>query len=225
MADAKKKPEEAAAGTEEKAKEKGGKKAVLIAVIIVVDLLLMAGMAYFIVKKLKGEPPKMDIEKVKEEEEKKKRESVTRMGHTLDKPLTLVVNIEGPDGPHYLKCAVQLEWDAHEGEGGGGGHGGGGGNHPEIQKRLPKITDIILNILSSQSMTELLKPSGKQRIRESIMAEVNAILPPPGHGEEGAEKGKQSEDGHGEGPGEHGAAGHAAGGLVRNVYFTEFLVQ
>ena len=47
----------------------------------------------------------------------------------------------------------------------------------EIMKRMPKISDIIINVLSSEPYQELLRPSGKQKMKESIVSEVNAILP------------------------------------------------
>lgn len=197
------------------------KKALIIAGIVIADLGLMAGLGFYIVGRLKagaGPDPAAEAIRKQEEEEKKRKEAVTRIGHVLPKPLPFTVNINGNAGEsHYLKCAIQLEWDgvhgAEEG-GGGGGHGGGtalDATGQEIEKRMPKITDIIINILSSQSYADLMKPAGKQKIKEAIVAEVNAILPEPAHAE-------------GEEPGDGGA--HAGPqGRIRNAFFTEFIVQ
>jgi len=200
------------AGAEGEAKAAGGsgkKKMIMIAVILVVDLLLMGGAAMFIVSKLKPKDTTAEDQKAKEEEEHKALEALTKIGMTLPKPLTFTVNIAGstPEETHYLKCSLQLEWEAAEhgegegkAEGGGGGHGGGGAGGPSdplgiaIMERMPKITDIVINILSSQPYLELLKASGKQKVKESIISELNAILP-TGHGH------------------------------LKNVFFTEFIVQ
>ncbi len=144
------------------------KKIIIIAAILVADLAIMGGMAFFIVNKLKTKDPTADAAKENAEEEKKKHEEATEMGHVLEKPLALTVNIvSNGSESHYLKCAVQMEWDEKK--------------YPKMAEgmshRLAKITDIIINILSSQSYADLLKASGKQRIRESIVTEVNGILP------------------------------------------------
>jgi flagellar basal body-associated protein FliL len=185
----------------------GKKKLIIIAVVIVVDLLLMGGAAMFIVSKLKPKDTTAEDHKAQEEAEQKAHEALTKIGHTLPKPLNFTVNIAGstPEDTHYLKCALQLEWDAAaHGEGeeaaAGGGHGGGAAAGPTdplglaIVERMPKISDIVINILSSQPYSELLKASGKQKLKESIIAEVNAILP--------------THHGH-----------------LKNVFFTEFIVQ
>lgn len=211
-----------AGAAEGKPAKKGlNKKVLIIAAIVVADLGLMAGVGLFIVNKLKGGPdPAVEAIKKQEEEERLRREEATRIGHVLPKPLPFTVNIAGTDGEsHFLKCAIQLEWEGiHGEEAGGGGHGGGpalDATGHEIEKRMPKITDIIINILSSQSYADLMQPSGKQKIKEAIVTEINAILPAPApHGD-----GKEKDD--------HG--GHAADpsgeGKIRNAFFTEFIVQ
>lgn len=184
----------------------GKKKLIIISAILAVDLLIMAGAAMFIVNRLKPKDTSAEEQKAKEEEEKKAQEALTKIGHTLPKPLSFTVNIAGstPGETHYLKCALQLEWEAEHKEGeaaaGGGGHGAAPAAVPTdplgiaIMERMPKITDIVINILSSQPYAELLKASGKQKVKEAIIAELTAILP----------------------------ANH---GHLKNVFFTEFIVQ
>ncbi len=199
--------EAAAEGKDVAAPKAGKKKVIIVAAILVIDLLIMGGAAMFIVSKLKPKDTTVEDHKAKDEEDKKAHEALTKIGLTLPKPLTFTVNISGstPEQTHYLKCALQLEWEivhleGEKHEAGGGGHGGGAAAGPTdpfglaIVERMPKISDIVINILSSQPYAELLKAAGKQKLKESIIAEVNAILP--------------TEHGH-----------------LKNVFFTEFIVQ
>lgn len=203
------------------AKKGLNKKVLIIAGIILADLGLMAGVGFWIVGKLKtGPDPAVEALKKHEEEEKARKEAITRIGHVLPKPLPFTVNIGGGAGEsHYLKCAIQLEWEGDHGAdaGGGGGHGGGAAldaTGQEIEKRMAKITDIIINILSAQTYAELMKPAGKQKIKEAIVAEINAILPEPAPVEGEKEHEEAAHGGHDE-----------ARGKIRNAFFTEFIVQ
>ncbi|MEO6097659.1 MAG: flagellar basal body-associated FliL family protein [Fibrobacteria bacterium] len=207
----------ASAGDKKPAKKPINKKIFIIAGILVADLGIMAGLGFFIVGKLKGKQapdPAIQAQKEQEEAEKEKKHELTKIGMVLPKPLPFTVNIPGTP-PHYLKCAIQLEWDGVEAAG-GGGHGGGApgtdATGHEIEKRMPKITDIIINILSSQTFDDLLKASGKQKMKEAIVTEINAILPEPHHDPEHEEK-------HEEG------APPPPSGKLRNAFFTEFIVQ
>ncbi|TFH63930.1 MAG: flagellar basal body-associated FliL family protein, partial [Gemmatimonadales bacterium] len=101
-------------------------------------------------------------------------------------PIEVTVNLAGGAGDHFLKTKIQLEWD--------------GKKFPKlllaIEERLPKIRNIIIDVLGVQSKSELLRPDGtaKQRVRETIKNEINAILP--------EEEGK-----------------------IDNIYLQEFLIQ
>ncbi len=168
MADEEKKAEKTEAAPPEEAKPKAGKKIILIAAVLIIDLVVMAGIAFYIVGKLKGDDVSEAAIKEQEESESKAQQLHTQMGMVLPAPVELTVNIVGTTGAsHYLKCAVQLEWDDI--------------GHPlliaEIARRMPKIKDLIINILSSQTYEDLLKPAGKKRIQETIVSDVNAILP------------------------------------------------
>jgi len=220
--------------TEEKSKEDGDKKGAvkdgskkpfnkkipIIAGVIVADLVIMAGLGMFIVGKLKKPAeadPAIEAMKKQEEDEAEKKRSLTKIGMVLPKPLPFTVNVPGAPGQsHYLKCSIQLEWDGLE-PAGGGGEGKGPAldeTGREIEKRMPKITDIIINILSAQSYDELLRPAGKQKMKEAIVTEINAILPEP-HIDPKEEE-KRKKDPHAEPP---------PSGKLRNAFFTEFIVQ
>jgi len=161
------------------------KKMMIIAGILAADVLILGGVALFIAGRLKAPNPVAEAEKVRQEEERKANAEKSHIGKTLPKPLVYTVNIGAPGEEHFLKCSVQLEWETSGGEKGGkeGGEKEGEGGAiadpmgAEIMKRMPKISDIIINILSSQPYQELLKASGKQKIKESIVSEVNAVLP------------------------------------------------
>ena len=198
------------------AKKPFNKKIAIIAGILVADLGIMAGLGFFIVGKLKGDTvDPMAAAKAEKEEaekaEKEKKQMMTKIGMVLPKPLPFTVNIGGGTASHYLKCSIQLEWDGVEAAGGGEEKGpalDATGN--EIVKRMPKITDIIINILSSQSYEDLLRPSGKQKMKEAIVTEINAILPEP------EPDPKAKKDKH---------EGSEPTGKLRNAFFTEFIVQ
>jgi flagellar basal body-associated protein FliL len=223
------KGKEGAEGEAKSAKKGLNKKLLIIAGIVVADIALMAGLGLFIVGKMKkaGPDPAVEALRKHEEEARKAREEVTRIGHVLAKPLPFTVNITGSDGEsHFLKCAINLEWEAaHSADaGGGGGHGAAPGLDPtgqEIEKRMPKITDIIIDILTSQSYEDLMKPAGKQRIKEAIVREINAILPEPAPPAEGEGKPHGEAEGHDA----HGGGHQGTEGKIRNAFFTEFIVQ
>ncbi len=74
---------------------------------------------------------------------------------------------------------------------------------------MQNVTDIIINIFSSQSYADLLKPSGKQKIKEAIVTEINAIMPEPAEDPK-AKKSEKKEK---------------PSGKLTNAFFTEFIVQ
>lgn len=159
--------QETVASKKDKAPLSGRKKAILITFIIFVVLAIQVGTAYFFITLVKGDnPDKLNIGD-REKVEKEKLLAMTTIGKTLDEPIEVTVNIAGSKGSHYLKTKIQLEWDSKEYS----------KLEQELIKRKPKITDIIIDILSIQSMGDLLQTTGKDRIRESILNEVNMIIP------------------------------------------------
>lgn len=145
-------------------------KFVIMGAILLVFLGVEAAMAIFFVNKLKPvDPEKVELAKVQEQQEKEKAEirKHTQMGSTLDKNIDVTVNVAGTEGERFLKTAVQLEWSAEEEKLG-----------EEINSRLPKIKNIIIEILSSKTMAEIQTVDGKKALRDAIVADVNAILPP-----------------------------------------------
>lgn len=174
---------------EEKAeKGKDSAKWLIMGGILLVFVVLQVVLAVFFVNMLKPEDQHL---KAMQEEQLKNQESIKRqtaMGQTLGAPIEITVNIAKTNGENYLKSSVQLEWPADDvllGD--------------EINARLPKIKNIIIDILSSHGMEELLTVEGKRSIRDMIVADVNAILPTEVNGKEI--------------------------GFVSTAYFVEFIIQ
>jgi len=158
-----KKTEEAPAAPSE------GKSSIVKWAIVGAILLLFVGIevgiAVFFVGKLK-EPDSAAISAAAAA--KARQDSIaqqTSMGATLAAPIEITVNISGEDG-RYLKCGVQLEYDGTDEQLG-----------TELEARKARMKDIIIDIMSSQALSDLMSNDGKKIIREQIVAAVNNILP------------------------------------------------
>ncbi len=161
--------------TQEVEEKSGGNKLLLIVIIVLLLLLLVIGglVAYFLLSGNDEEqPPPQKIEK------KHKVDSMTEIGpiYPLD---PFIVNLVSANANRYLKCKIDLELDSPE-------------LQQEIDKKLPAIRDLIIQILSSKSVEEIQTAKGKQKLKEEIKRKINEIL---------------------------------TTGEIRNVYFTEFVIQ
>jgi len=137
----------------------------IVGVILLLFIGIEVGIAVFFVGKLQ-QPDLLDAQK--QEEEKKAAEQLkaqTEIGATLAAPIEVTVNISGEDG-RYIKCGVQLEYDPNHTQLGA-----------ELELRKARIKDIVLDIMSSKSMSELMTNDGKKAIRDQIVREVNEVLP------------------------------------------------
>jgi flagellar basal body-associated protein FliL len=101
----------------------------IIAGVIVIELV-----AGFILVKMVMPKPALDAEtEIHEDSKAVPDEHLTAMGSTTaETPVEVVVNIAGTDGERFLKAAVVLEYEDRGGgekkkEAGEGGHGGGHG--------------------------------------------------------------------------------------------------
>jgi len=136
----------------------------IVGAILLLFVGMQVGMAVFFTNKLKPESAE-DIESRDEEAKKREELKAKEMGAILAAPIEVTVNINGEDG-RYLKCGIQLEYDpsfVKLGE--------------ELDNRKARIKDIIIDIMSSRSLSELMTNDGKQAIREQIVRDINAILP------------------------------------------------
>lgn len=164
---------------EQEPKKEGGNKLLLIVIIVLLLLLLVIGglVAYFL---LSGnddtqQPPQQEQKKI---EKKHKVDSMAEIGpiYPLD---PFVVNLVSSNANRYLKCKIDLELDSPE-------------LQQEVDKKLPAIRDLIIQILSSKSVEEIQTAKGKQKLKEEIKRKINEIL---------------------------------TTGEIKNVYFTEFVIQ
>lgn len=183
---------------EAKSSEGTGKKSIVkfivMGVILMVFLGIEAGMAVYFVHKLKPEDKTLEAVQDAQSKQKEAEAKQTEAGATLEKPIEVTVNIAETNGERFLKSSVQLEWNEGDkllGE--------------ELNIRLPKIKNIIIDILSSKPLAELMTVDGKKAIREAIVSDINAILPAevePKPGEDPVPLGK-----------------------VQRAFFVEFIVQ
>jgi len=163
---------------EEKKSEGGGNKLLLIVIVVLLILLLAIGglVAYFLLSNNNEQQPNQ--QQTQKVEKKHKVNSMAEIGpiYPLD-PFT--VNLVSSNADRYLKCKIDLELDSQN-------------LQKEIDKKLPAIRDLIIQILSSKSVEEIQTAKGKQKLKEEIKRKINEIL---------------------------------TTGEIKNVYFTEFVIQ
>lgn len=165
---------EAAESTPAAPKKSGGIiKWAIIGVVLLLFIGIEIGLAVFFVNKLKPEDTTVKALEQEQEKDVQMAKQQTEMGATLEAPIEVTVNIDGTNGERFLKCGVQLEYDAsYELLG------------AELAARKAKIKNIIIDILSSRSMADLMTVEGKKAIRDAIVADVNASLPNDKDGKE-----------------------------------------
>ena len=138
------------------------------AIIGVIELMfigIMVAIAITTANYIKGKDKSVDSEKQAEEERKREELKSKEMGATLKDPIEITVNIIGEEGG-FVKCKVQLEYDSKDiklGE--------------ELENRKARIKDIIIDIMSSRTRSELMTNDGKQAIKEQIVKDINNMLP------------------------------------------------
>ena len=92
---------------------------------------------------------------------------------------SFVVNVSDGEGDRFLKVKIDLEVSSAE-------------VGKELEQRMPQVKDIMIGLLSSQNATTVRSMEGKDRLREQVLARLNAVV---------------------------------RTGVVRQVLFTEFVVQ
>jgi len=150
--------------TEENQEEKkeGGSKVLLIVIVVLLLLLLIIGgaVAYFLLSSndQQDNPDQPKQEKVV----KKKSSDLTQMGpiYPLDQ---FIVNLVSNNSERYLKCKISLELDAPD-------------LQKELDKKLPAVRDMIIQILSSKTVEEIQTARGKEKLKEEIRRKLNAML-------------------------------------------------
>ncbi len=142
-------------------KKSGGSKLLLIIIIVLLLLLLIIGglVAYFL---LSGNSNQQQAQQPQKIEKKHKEAALAQIGpiYPLD-PFT--VNLVSSNADRYLKCKIDLELDSPN-------------LQKEIDKKLPAIRDMIIQILSSKTVEEIQTARGKEKLKEEIKRKLNSIL-------------------------------------------------
>jgi len=137
----------------------------IVGAILLLFIGIEVGISVFFVGKLK-EPDMADIQRQTMEAERQNALKIqTAPGATLAAPIEMTINISGEDG-RYLKCGVQLEYDPADVQLG-----------TELEARKARMKDIIIDIMSSKSLSDFMSSDGKKAIKEQIVTEINNILP------------------------------------------------
>ncbi|MBF0294044.1 MAG: flagellar basal body-associated FliL family protein [Magnetococcales bacterium] len=167
----------------------GGGGGMMKIILPVIALLLGGGGGYFVGSSMSAKQgaEAEKLEPTPEQKSKKPEEMVGGM-FKLD---PFVVNLNEPKGNRYLKTTIQLEMDDSSAKKDGkeekkaesGGHGGGAPAAPEkspleqeLERRKAQLQDIILALLTSKTSKELQALEGKFRLREELLARINALL-------------------------------------------------
>ena len=74
-----------------------------------------------------------------------------------------IVNLADTDQPRFLKIRINLEGNAKE-------------QNEEFAKRVPQIKDTVLSLLAKKKYNDLLDSSGKERLKEEILKNLNPKL-------------------------------------------------
>ena len=149
---------------EEKKSSGGGSKLLLIVIIVLLLLLLVIGglVAYFLLTNNSDQDQQQQQQKQEKVVKKKKASDMTEVGpiYPLDQ---FIVNLVSNNADRYLKCKISFELDSPD-------------LQQELDKKLPAIRDIVINILSSKTVEEIQTAKGKEKLKEEIKRKVNQIL-------------------------------------------------
>ncbi len=147
-------PEETAAATEEAPPQKSKK---MLFIGLAVGFLILAGINGVLVwKVLSGDSADA---KTTETEEVVVEEEEASFMFKLD---PFIVNLFDDRGVRYLKVRLDVEvWDITD---------------EQMLKKLPKIRDSLIVLLSSKKYDEIGSLEGKARLREEILFRLNRIL-------------------------------------------------
>ncbi len=168
------------AKTQEEAPKK--KSPLKLIIIMVLVLAILGSGGFFAYKKFLAPKPKPAAEgEITAQGEKKESSANAKMpkfGQIFDLE-PFIVNLADQKETRYLKAKISLELEGEK-------------ITDEMNKRLPQIRDIIIELLSSKSYEELATLHGKEHLKNEIVIRLNSVLKT---------------------------------GLVKNVFFTEFVMQ
>jgi flagellar FliL protein len=83
-------------------------------------------------------------------------------------PVEAVVNIAGTNGERFLKVVVKFEYDEKK--------------YPKMAEEMkrfePKLKDVLIEIISPLTLTELNEPETRVKLRQDMLRDANNALPP-----------------------------------------------
>jgi len=141
------------------------KPILLLAVIGTAALIGIGGIVFGIVKssgKKAGGGASASEASVASGTEERAQEGMVEMG-PIYKLENLLLNLADGDERRYLKVTIELEMSDSE-------------VIPEVEKRLPKIRDALILLLSSKTSSEIQTPEGQLMLRQQIAKRLSAIL-------------------------------------------------
>ncbi len=145
---------------EEKTKKKSPLKLIIILVLI---LAILGGGGFFAYKKFLAPKPKTAKQPMTaQEEEALPPGQLPKFGQIFDLD-PFIVNLADQKEVHYLKVKISLELKGKK-------------VTDEMNKRLPQVRDIIIELLSSKTFEELATLHGKEHLKNEIMIRLNSIL-------------------------------------------------
>jgi flagellar FliL protein len=140
-------------------KKSGNPMLPVIAVVILVPALVWAVMEFAVLPKLgAGASEKADHAPKKSGDAKDK---IIPFGTGADQ--AIVVNISGTNSTRYLRARMSLELVD-------------GGYKERVEQNMPALRDAAIKILSSQPLTALDSPGGRETARNALLAAFNSQL-------------------------------------------------
>ncbi len=143
---------------EEEPKKKSPLKLIIILVLV---LAILGGGGFFAYKKFLAPKPKAAKQEISEQEAPPPGQ-LPKLGQIFDLD-PFIVNLADQKEIHYLKVKISLEVKGKK-------------IVDEMNKRLPQIRDIIIELLSSKTFEELATLHGKEHLKNEIMIRLNSIL-------------------------------------------------
>jgi len=113
--------------------------------------------------------------KVEKPEEKQHAEKTVEMG-TMFPLEPFIVNLIDYNGRRYLKTTIELEIEGLAGEDKKKEGEGEGGANKELEKMVPFMRNIIINILSSKTFKDISSVEGKDSLRQEIAFRINNAM-------------------------------------------------
>ncbi len=155
------------AGKDEKTQETEPKKKSPLKLIIILLLILvvLGGGGFFAYLKFLAPKPKATKAQVinqDEEDTESESENVPKVGQVFDLE-PFIVNLADKKETRYLKVKISLELKGKK-------------ITEEMNKRLPQVRDIIIEILSNKTYEELATLHGKEHLKNELMIRLNSIL-------------------------------------------------